>query len=279
MKKLITMAVAAIIGFGVVAAERPTCYTNKQGKVIIYLTNAVEVAKHVATYEAVRSGYSTDPNLVYPDDLPYVDAIYAESTNIVYCPFPESYPNGTRHYIAQIRATGGSLGMMNYAENNWFGDKSYSKNAEKIVAALDMVNWNFYGTPWATCNHFSRLNNFKKNIVTAANKTTKAKIRSEGKSFVVKDGVNPVQERLDTLTKALDAPYFQGLEAACANCGITVSGDFRKDFPTAEQVAELKRQVFVGEKDFTDENKVFLMVALGVEEYNKFVKEYNGDEQ
>ena len=49
-------------------------------------------------------------------------------------------------------------------------------------------------------------------------------------------------------------------------------------WPSAEYISELKQKVMEGDLDFKDSIKTVLLYNLGVEEYNKFVKQYNGEE-
>jgi hypothetical protein len=54
----------------------------------------------------------------------------------------------------------------------------------------------------------------KEGIKAAAVRLTRERLRAEGLSFVVRDGVNPIAERVRPVVEALNAPECQGLEAA-----------------------------------------------------------------
>lgn len=101
-------------------------------------------------------------------------------------------------------------------------------------------------------------------------------LRSQGKSFVTKDGVNPCEELMKELNAALNAPRFKGLNAWMEKVGFTARID-ESQLPTEEFVAQLKEDVLNGEKDMTENVAFVLKVNLGVEGYNAFVKEYNGE--
>lgn len=109
----------------------------------------------------------------------------------------------------------------------------------------------------------------------AAVQAVKAHIRSQGKSFVTKNGVNPVADSIAGLTAALNAPRFAGLDAWLRNIGC--KGVDLSRMPSEEDVAKLREDVLFGRKDMGVRNKAILYVCLGVEGYNAFVKEYNGD--
>jgi hypothetical protein len=118
------------------------------------------------------------------------------------------------------------------------------------------------------------LQKFKGAIQKMASKGIKRKLREQGKTFVTKDGVNPCEEYLTRLNAALDAPNFAGLNEWLSDLGYNVQIDPSK-FLTAEQIAKLKEAVYYGEVDMTEKTKLALIVGLGIDEYNKFVTEYN----
>ena len=124
--------------------------------------------------------------------------------------------------------------------------------------------------------YIQELKNMKSFIQQTAVKSIKRKLREQGKSFVTKDGVNPCEEYLTRLNVALDAPHFAGLNAWLEELGFEARIDETK-LPTPATVQELKDKVFYGEVDANNKNMKILYVGLGVDEYNKFVKEYNGE--
>jgi len=103
----------------------------------------------------------------------------------------------------------------------------------------------------------------------------KAHIRSQGRSFVTKNGVNPCEEYMTGLTTALNAPRFTGLDAWFKSVGLP--GVDLSRMPSEEDVAKLKNDILYGRKDMSARNKAILEVCLGVEGYNAFVREYNGE--
>ena len=117
--------------------------------------------------------------------------------------------------------------------------------------------------------------NARKCIQEAAVRVVKAHIRSQGKSFVTKDGVNPCETYMAGLTEALNAPRFAGLDAWLKSIGR--KGVDLSRMPSEADVAKLREDVLFGRKDMDERNKAILYVCLGVEGYNAFVKEYNGD--
>lgn len=106
-------------------------------------------------------------------------------------------------------------------------------------------------------------------------KAVKKYIRSQGRSFVAKDGVNPCEEYMSGLTAALNAPRFAGLDAWLKSIGR--KGVDLSKLPTEEYVEKLKRDILDGDKDMNERNTTLLKACLGVDGYNAFVREYNGD--
>ena len=117
---------------------------------------------------------------------------------------------------------------------------------------------------------------FKSYVQKSATKTIKRKLREQGKSFVTKDGVNPVEQYLTRLNTALNAPRFAGLNEWLAELGYKERIDLSR-LPSEQEVEALKEAVMYGEKNMTGQVKIHLYVCLGVDGYNQFVKEYNGD--
>jgi hypothetical protein len=116
-------------------------------------------------------------------------------------------------------------------------------------------------------------------ILEKATAEAKKKLRSEGKSFVVKDGVNPLTPLLSPVVDALNAPLMVGLESALAGCGITI--------PNQNSARESMEAVSTGWKNVILDGDVApekqapylaaLKVSLGVVEYNLMIKQYNGE--
>lgn len=118
--------------------------------------------------------------------------------------------------------------------------------------------------------------NYKKTIQRECVPAVRKYLRSQGKSFVTKNGVNPQQAYMDELTDILNAPRFAGLEAFLAKIGLNEKVGLTY-FPDDAEIAAIKERVFGGEAQFAP-NAGRLLYALGVEEYNRFVKQYNGEE-
>lgn len=116
----------------------------------------------------------------------------------------------------------------------------------------------------------------KRLVLIRAPRAIKRALRSTGQTFVVgKGGKNPVQDALDELSTALNAPKFEGLKEWVAK----YFPDYKwVDTPwmTDEAIKELKDAIYYGEKDFNGFNRSLLETALGVDAFNEFVKEYNG---
>ena len=115
-----------------------------------------------------------------------------------------------------------------------------------------------------------------KAIQTAASKSVKRYLRKQGKSFVTKDGVNPCNAKIDELTAALNAPRFAGLNEWLSEMGVERSADLSA-IPADSEIAKLKEGVLYGELEFNESRRALLTICLGVDGYNAFVKEFNGD--
>ena len=112
-------------------------------------------------------------------------------------------------------------------------------------------------------------------LQTTAVRVIRLHIRAQGKSFVTKDGVNPCESYMTSLTTALNAPRFAGLDEWLK--GVGCKGIDLSRLPTEEYVAKLKTDLLNGDEHMTDYNRGVLLVCLGVDGYNAFVREYNGE--
>ena len=106
-------------------------------------------------------------------------------------------------------------------------------------------------------------------------KAARLTLRAEGRSFVIRDGVNPLAVRVEPVVTALNAPECAGLEAALRSVGIDAADADR----TALRAAAAGWQDLILSGELTGPVMAAylgkLCVALGVEPYNAFVDEYN----
>ena len=114
-------------------------------------------------------------------------------------------------------------------------------------------------------------------ILNAAIVPVRRAIRAEGGSFVGKEGAKLVKAKLDALAAELNAPRFGKAGKLLAEIGMDVDWEFIQSRILADAERDrLKTRLMGGEIPFTQELQNKLCIALGVEAYNAFVKEYNG---
>ena len=102
-------------------------------------------------------------------------------------------------------------------------------------------------------------------------------IRASGASFVGKDGAKRVKDILDALAAELNAPCFGKADDILARLGFEVEWEFiQSRLLTDDEIAEIRTKLLDGEIAFSGSLQNKLCIALGVEGYNAFVKEYNG---
>ena len=115
-------------------------------------------------------------------------------------------------------------------------------------------------------------------ILSAAIVPTRRTIRAEGGSFVGKEGAKRVKARLDALAAELNAPRFGKAGKLLAEIGMDVEWEFVQSHILDDaKVAALKKLLLDGEIPFSQELQNKLCIALGVDGYNAFVREYNGE--
>jgi len=126
------------------------------------------------------------------------------------------------------------------------------------------------------CGSIGNLCNGKHKILTEAVNVIKRRLREKGRSFVISKGdANPVQEALDALSDALNAPRMAGLSTWVSEW----CPDHKWNEPKwmdDDKIEKLTDGIYYGEKKFDHVAGAVLCVHLGVERYNAFVKKYNG---
>lgn len=161
----------------------------------------------------------------------------------------------------------------------WFANGwSWSANTctlDELVGLLNEgISTNKGVRPWY---NYACIESIRRAIQASGVKPVKRYLRSQGKSFVTKDGVNPCEGLMTELNTALNAPYFNGLNAWLEKMGSTARVDVSK-LPSEAAITALKGDIMVGERDLKVDDEFVLKICLGVEGYNAFVKEYNGEQ-
>jgi hypothetical protein len=134
-----------------------------------------------------------------------------------------------------------------------------------------MVRWLVAGEPMdlPTAQRLKEM--IKERAVTMA----RLKLRTEGKTFVTKNGVNPIVAKLAPVIDALNRAECAGLEEALRGLGCKCANVDRIDLRKASGVwqEELMRGERLGAAVPTVVGK--LSVALGADGYKGFVDVYN----
>ena len=129
----------------------------------------------------------------------------------------------------------------------------------------------------AACSGLLPPANVRNTVLNAAIVPVRRTIRAKGGSFVGKDGAKLVKAKLDALAVELNAPRFGKAGKLLAEIGMDVDWEFIQSRILADaELDGLKARLMGGEIPFSQELQNKLCVALGVEAYNAFVKEYNG---
>ena len=105
---------------------------------------------------------------------------------------------------------------------------------------------------------------------------TRRWIRAEGGTFVGKAGAEKVKLALDELAAELNAPRFGKAGEILAKIGVAVEWDeVQRRLLTDEEVSKAKSRLLNGAVKFDTALQNKLCIALGVDGYNAFVREYN----
>lgn len=288
MKKLMMMAVAALAAWTLLAdrdvatlrAEAKAAYTN--GTTAAYYaamtTNewravAEDVLADAATnnYAGTQGKFWLVPNMFSSPVAAEYDQRFADAGIGIFALWAyDRYPKTVEAWIAAPtnaaavaeRAVTIAL-VRKYGRGNWYRDFSVPELAN-----------------FAPEMRILRPQNMQKAVNRALEKVQKdikRLIRAKGQSFVAKDGKNPVQDEVDALSAAFNAPRHAGVKEWVAKWYPEYQWIDSAQWTDAE-VAEYKEQVLNGETPFDEKAQATLRFYLGVEEYNRFVKLYNGEE-
>lgn len=257
MNKLIAVTLVAL-GFAAFAAdEEPQFYTN--------LEERISLALKVGNMNNIKW------TMVEPEKIAAVDSRLAAGEKVIPNNDFVHWPMTENRWRESYKATR----PLNYAF--WTKAREAGSNPWHSYSRTDLAGYLncFLEDTW-------RLNDVNVKILksiasAAASRSVKRQLRKEGKTFVATEGNNPVQDRLDAVTKALDAPRMQGLTDALAHCGVTVTVDYEALIPSDDEIKKLMDDIYLGDAPLNADNCGHLQIALGVESYNAFVQKYNSD--
>lgn len=112
-------------------------------------------------------------------------------------------------------------------------------------------------------------------VKAACTRQVKIMIRRSGKSFVTRDGVNPLEPYAKRLETILNAPRMHGMADFCAEIGLPRTYAIPENsFLTDDEVKTVCDSVLID--DISLKNiSAKLRYSMGTDAYNAFVKEYN----
>ena len=270
MKKLLIVAAIAAFAVRGTSAADHEYYTDTVARVdrIIETRNFSDLNFHMvpkaelaAADARIAAAFSTITN--------GVDAFHCSRA-------PQTSRAAAATYADRCPGLVAWLDTAGYNRPWWGWNEGKGKDPALFINAIDGWFWTSASSK-PIINYYPIVKVFKNRVLAAAQSGLKRYLRSQGVSFVAKEGVNPMQERMDALSAALDAPRFEGLSNACANVGITLTVNPSRWIPPASEIEQMKTDILNGDRNFDDREKVILTCALGVEAYNAFVKTYNGD--
>lgn len=205
-----------------------------------------------------------------PQLMPEYDAKFAAAGVGEHLIYYKNFPHMVEVWIADNPGTASKIPVAVAATRQ---HESFSKAdwtfGERLNAFAEFSSVGF--------GAYSTSDNVKKSLLASAPKIIKRTLRLRGISFVVKPGeANPVQPPIDALSTALNAPKLAGLKEWVAEW--CPSHDWvEPKWMTQAEATALKDAVFFGDVDLNAKNKVLLLGYYGIEEYNKFIAQYNGD--
>jgi hypothetical protein len=164
--------------------------------------------------------------------------------------------------------------VKSYSLDSYSVMKSIQANKLIILTELsvpDLVDWMLLGGYSKFTSHVEWSKNRIKELAAPF---VKRALRAEGKSFVTKDGVNPIEIRMKPVVDALNAPKLQGLEAALRGIGVDIP-DIERTPAIWDAITEKKNAIFYGDRPANPPLDGGIVLLLGPDGYNAWVKEFN----
>ena len=114
-------------------------------------------------------------------------------------------------------------------------------------------------------------------IKRVCTRQVKVHLRSKGRSFVTRDGVNPLEPYAKRLETLLNAPRMEGLEAFLTEIGLPKTYAIPQNrFMSDAEAKDTCEKILVDDLKLTSCHLACrLRCAMGTDAYNAFVKEYN----
>ena len=238
-------------------------------------TNYVEVARKHWSLIAVVQQMAKDPELADPaafrKTLEAVDACMETNG------FWRGYQTVPRCCPLAAKATlAGCAFLSDKARTDALSHCGYDAEVRSLELRPDEAGYANFMLQ-AAASGATSARNVRGAILSMAVVPVRRAIRAKGGTFVGKEGGAKVKASLDALAAELNAPRFGKAGKLLAEIGIEVEWEaVQSAIPADAQVAALKKRLMDGEIPFGPDFQNRLCVALGVEGYNDFVKEYNG---
>lgn len=160
---------------------------------------------------------------------------------------------------------------------DWYRICAVATTEEAVAAIGEAVTCDSRSLPYMT-NGGKILNAVLSSLEKKAVVAVRMYLKKKGKSFVTKNGVNPCAELIKGFNDAVNAPRLDGLDKWFRDMGYPEARLDVTSFPDDATVKAMKDRFISGEEDLTQRWQNILRYCLGLEEYNRFVKEYNGED-
>lgn len=154
------------------------------------------------------------------------------------------------------------------SDRNWGKFIDYAADREVLGLALGELNRDADWIGWL-------MERYMHKVKAVCTRQAKIILRRKGRSFVTRDGVNPLEPYAKRLETILNAPRMHGMADFCREMGLPTSYAIPEDtFLTDDEIRDVCDKVMVDDirlKDISDK----LRYSMGTDAYNAFVKEYN----
>jgi hypothetical protein len=280
MKRIVVAAVAVVVAVCGLAVERLNWQTASEAQYRAVLEEMLAQTDNAQIGAIARD--TAFWNIAYRSDLSELrfeaDAALADKGYYGFWDRCQTWPKlsqlNTRRYAAEVHVPRLlALSKKYTCDANAGALHGAGCQPDEMAVCLGECASNFSNAIF--CCHRA-VDAWKNVIQKAAVKGIKRKLREQGRSFVTKNGISPVEVYLTRLNTALNAPRFAGLNEWLADLGYVERIDL-SSLPSEKEVSTLKEAVLFGDSPFNASTKNLLYVCLGVDGYNAFVKEYNGD--
>lgn len=255
------VAVSNIVSESAAVMEAKTIFLENYGEVRNFTWNSILVKNWIPWQPFT-------PNKYTKAQLKEIDSAFGSAgVRCRYWALPSCFTN---EVLSVIRTTAMRNIALKYHEIDWQSIDIYELEEVCLI----------FNTEISESYFPNRFKIWQLKAINAYLIEVKRYLHKNGKSFLTKNGVNPLQPYMDKFVSALNAPWLDGVNECFAEIGrVDCTLDLSK-LPSDNEIAGIVHEILNFTRPFPTDalSKFKLLIGLGTDGYNNLVREYNGEE-